>query len=126
MNNQNLQSGKKTQFNSERAAEAGRKSGQARRRKAQIKDIARQFLAMPIKDGELVDLASVDSMEAAEQSNMTVTEKIVLVAVKNAINGDAKAREWLSKYEFIKSNGSLDIFMGDLGRETDEEGFYID
>lgn len=127
MNEQNLIHGKKTQFNGERAAIAGRKSGQARRRKAEIKDIARQFLSMPMKGGELADLASLDSMETAEQSNLTVTEKIVLVAVKNAMHGDPKAREWISKYGFQKANTSLDNIFPDFAqRETDEDGFYID
>lgn len=109
MNNKNLEHGKKSRFNHERAAEAGRKSGEARRRKANMKMTAFNLLNTPIKPGKLIDIDDLDHIEGIDTENMTAAEKIVLVAIKNAIKGDWKAREWLSRVTDDKAIQFIEI-----------------
>lgn len=121
MNDKNLQRGKESQFNSERAAEAGRKSGEARRKKANMKMTAFNLLNTPIKPGKLIDIDDLDHIEGIDTENMTAAEKIVLVAIKNAMKGDWKAREWLSRVTDDKAIQFIEVHNDPLEGLTFEQ-----
>lgn len=79
----------------------GRKSGEVRRRRADMRHIVEEFLSMPADGKPLANMEELDSLPAAEAAGLTVLEKITLIAIKEAISeksaptARARAREWL-------------------------------
>lgn len=104
MNNDNLIPLNKRTKAEQRAIQSkgGRKSGEIRRRRADIRDIVLEFLAMPIDGGgDMTDISQLDSLQDAAGSGLSVAERIVLLAIRDALDEKsspdkrAKARDWL-------------------------------
>lgn len=97
-------------FTKENAAEYGRiagiKSGESRRRKAELKNIARDILAMPIKNGELEDF---DCIEEAKDKNLSLMERIFLIQALKAYKGDRQAAEFCFKYGGMEPDQKLNV-----------------
>ena len=79
----------------------GKKSGEVRRRRADLRHIVEQFLSMPADGKPLASMEELDSLKEAEAAGLTVLEKITMIAIKEAISeksapaARARAREWL-------------------------------
>ncbi len=79
----------------------GKKSGEVRRRRADVRKVAEQFLYMSADGRPLTDIEEIGSFAEAGAAGLTVLEKMVLLAVHDATNENsspdarAKARGWL-------------------------------
>lgn len=79
----------------------GKKSGEVRRRRADVRKVAEQFLYMSADGKPLTDIEEIGSFAEAGAAGLTVLEKMVLLAVHDATNESsnpdarAKARGWL-------------------------------
>ena len=97
-------------FNSENAAEMGRKggikSGESRRRKKELKNIASDILAMPIKDGDLEDF---EYIEDAKGKNISLMENIFLIQALKANKGDRQAAEFCFKFGGLEPSQNVEI-----------------
>lgn len=107
-------------FNSENAAEMGRKggikSGESRRRKRELKNIASDILAMPIKDGDLEDF---EYIEDAKGKNISLMENIFLIQALKANKGDRQAAEFCFKFGGLEPSQNIDI-KADVKESNDE------
>ena len=75
-----------------RGRNGGIKSGEARRRKRDMRETFRDLLDMPLKEG---DLDEVTALAGANRKNVTVGEAIALIMANKAIKGDVKAAEFV-------------------------------
>ena len=95
-NEQNLVNGKATQFKSgEQAVENGRKggkaSGEAKRRKKEMKERLEILLSMPIKDGKGAAIEKIKSFAEIKGKNITVEDAILIAIAQKALKGDIQA-----------------------------------
>ena len=88
--------------NDERSKQAqrngGLKSGDARRRKRQMRELANIILQMPMKNGKLSDVSSVEEMQdaiKAEGLNLTVQEMALFSAAAKGAAGDIEAMRFV-------------------------------
>ena len=83
----------------EEAAKNGKKggiaSGKARREKKAMKDTLTALLSMPLEDGAVADIETIQSVAALQGKNLTVQEAIMLAQIQKAMNGDTKAAEFV-------------------------------
>lgn len=99
-NNENLINGKATQFKSgEIAVENGRKggkaSGEAKRRKKDMKERLEILLSMPLKDGKGADVEKIKSFGAIKGKNITVEDAILIAVLQKALKGDVQASNFI-------------------------------
>lgn len=113
-------------FNSENAAEMGRKggikSGESRRRKAELKNIASDILAMPIKKGDLEDF---EYIEDAKGKNISLMENIFLIQALKANKGDRQAAEFCFKFGGLEPSQNVEI-KADVKESNDEISNILD
>lgn len=97
-------------FTKENAAEKGRlggiKSGEVRRAKRDIKNIAKDLMALGLKKG---DIDVYDSYEESKGKNVTVTEAIFLTMAMKAMKGDTRAAEFCFKASNIMPDQKINI-----------------
>lgn len=70
------------------ARKGGIESGKARRRKKLLKDTVNMLVALPMKEGQLDKLTSLQSING---KNITVEEAMVLKQIQKALKGDLNA-----------------------------------
>lgn len=70
------------------ARKGGIESGKARRRKKLLKDTVNMLIALPLKEGQLDKLTSLQSING---KNITVEEAMVLKQIQKALKGDLNA-----------------------------------
>lgn len=83
-------------YNSNRSTDEARKngkkggieSGKARRRKKLLKDTVNMLMALPLQEGQLDKLTSLQTING---KNITVEEAMVLKQIQKALKGDVKA-----------------------------------
>ena len=92
MNDENLKNGKKTQFNSETAAIAARKSVQVRKRKKLMAETATYLLSKRNKGDRLVEF---ETLQELPKVPLTGEELIVAKLLDMATKGNLKAAELL-------------------------------
>lgn len=80
----------------ERAREMGRRggirSGQVKRERRQMREIAQSILDMPMRKGRT---EAYRSFIEGSAKNVTVSERIVMVAIKEALEGNMRAAEFV-------------------------------
>jgi hypothetical protein len=119
----------------EAKVEAGKKggvaSGEARRRKKEMKDIIRYMFELGVKNGKTAD--DFKSLEDTKGKNLTVGEALVLAQLKKALNGDTRAMEFLRDTAGMKpvteqkitaeigSEGKLNDILKALNESNDED-----
>ena len=106
MNDENLIPQSKRTKSEQRAiaVKGGVASGEARRRKANMRERLLEILEMPLKKGELKGFETLDS---AGGVNMTVQDAVLLTAVKKALKGDMRAIDFLRDTSGNKLFGEL-------------------
>lgn len=100
MNDENLKNGKATQFKSgENAAENGRKggiaSGESKRAKKTMREVAEIALRMTVSTGKKTSIEDIKSLAKVKGKNVTVQEALILTLVKNGLAGNMKALQML-------------------------------
>lgn len=82
--------------NSEQAREMGRRggiaSGKAKRERRQMREIAQSILDMPMRKGRT---EAYKSFIEGSTKNVTVSERIIMVAIKEALEGNVRAAEFV-------------------------------
>lgn len=96
----NLEKGKGTQFLSgdeaaRNGAKGGKKSVSVRRERKTFAEALDILLRMPIKEGEVIPLENVMTVEQGKKANLTVNDAIMLKLICKARAGDIKAIELL-------------------------------
>lgn len=67
-------------------------SGKAKRERKQMREVAQALLDLPMRKGRVEEYRSF--VEGA-QRNVTVSERIMMVAVKEALEGNVRAAEFV-------------------------------
>lgn len=84
---------------SENARELGRiggkKSGEAKRRKKDMREALEIILDMPLKSGKVTDVEQIRNFAESKGKNLTVEQGILLVQVKKALNGDIASAQFI-------------------------------
>lgn len=105
------------------SVKGGKKSGESRRRKRDMRELVCDILEMNIKDGKAEDFKN---LAESKGKNVTVSEALVLAQIKKALGGDTRALEFLrdtagmkptEKQEVtatIKNEGKLDEILRQL------------
>ena len=97
-------------FTKENAAEKGHKggirSGEVRRQKAELRDVAKTLMKMSLKKGAMEDF---DNLEEAEGKNMTSAEAIFISQMIKAIEGDKQAAEFCFKYAGLEPDKNINV-----------------
>lgn len=96
-NEQNLMSAE--ELNSRRSPEqhradsikGGKASGEARRRKRDMRERLQILLSMPLKDGKGADVEKIKSFGAIKGKNITVEDAILIAVIQKALKGDISA-----------------------------------
>lgn len=97
-------------------AKGGKASGEARRRKAELKKIAKDVLYMPLKTG---DLDEITAFAEAKGANLTVGEAAILSVANRALKGDYSALAFLRDTAGEKPVEKVDI-GADVDRASEE------
>lgn len=79
----------------ERARNAGIKSGEARRQKRSFKESLSALLSLTMKAGDATDIETLQSMAALKGKNLTVQDTILLAQIKKAMGGDTTAAVYI-------------------------------
>lgn len=83
----------------ENARENGKKggieSGKARARKKTMRETAEILLALPLMQGKCADIESFKNLQAADGKNITTQSAIILQQIRNALQGDKAAAEFI-------------------------------
>lgn len=82
----------------ERAAfgrKGGKKSGEVRRNKKQMKELAALLLGMPMKPGKHVDVEKIKSFADVKGKNLSVQEAILITQIQKALKGDIAAAAFI-------------------------------
>lgn len=103
-------------FNSETGSLAGKRSGEVRRKKREIKDAAKTIMEMKLKSGELEDF---DSVMSGIGKNTTGAEAIFLQQLLRAVEGDTKAAEFCFKYAGLEPAKEIEV-NADVNHSNDE------
>lgn len=74
----------------EKGRKGGKASGKARRAKKSQQEYAAYLLNLPLKSGELEEYLSIEDIKG---KNITAGEAALIVQMKKAVEGDAKAYE---------------------------------
>lgn len=95
-NEQNLINGKATQFKTgeeqvEIARKGGKASGEAKRRKKDMRERLELLLSMPIGNGKGAELEKIKSYAAIKGKNVTVEDAILIAIAQRAMKGDISA-----------------------------------
>lgn len=81
--------------NREKAAENGRKggkaSGEAKRRKKEMRERLELLLSMPIGNGKGAEIEKIKSFGAIKGKNITVEDAILIAIAQKAMKGDIPA-----------------------------------
>ena len=79
------------------ARKGGVKSGEVRRRKKTMREVAELILSLPLKDKELDDIDALMSLEGIKGKNITVQETMTIALIKKAMQGNLQAIKLMSE-----------------------------
>lgn len=84
----------------------GKASGRARRARRDMRETFRELLDMPIRPG---GTTAFGSMEGAEGKNMTVGEAIAMRMLREAMDGDVRAAEFVRDTSGQRPSQSVEV-----------------
>ena len=84
---------------SQRAIDAGKKSGEVRRKKAQerqsLKNSLKTLLTVSLKRGEIVEIDEIMDLAEVENMNIDVQTAISIATIQRALQGDIQAVQFI-------------------------------
>lgn len=117
-NEQNLKPPFTSEQNREEASKNGRKggkaSGEARRRKRDMKERLEILLSMPITKGKETDVDKIKGFGELKGKNITVEDAILVAMIQKALKGDVSASNFIRDTsgqkvaEKVKINTNID------------------
>lgn len=96
----------------EQTRKAGIASGKARREKKAMKETLSALLSMPLNNGKIADIETIQSLGALEGKNITVQEAILFQQIKKALEGDTKAAEYVRDTSGNKLKEAVELSGG--------------
>lgn len=78
-----------------RGKAGGIASGKARREKKLFRETLETIMALPMKNGEAMDVATVQNYAAIKGQNISVQEAILIAQIQKAMKGDTRAAEYV-------------------------------
>lgn len=84
----------------------GRASGRARRARRDMRETFRELLDMPMRSG---GMTSFGTLEGAEGKNMTVGEAIAMRMLREAMDGDVRAAEFVRDTSGQRPSQSVEV-----------------
>jgi len=128
LNDENLIPLKKGQLTSEeakrRGANGGKKSGEARRRKRDLREGLEILLSKPMKKGKATDIEKLKALgkDTVSEANLTAEDVINLALIQRAAKGDPRAYEIIrdqlgekpADKQEITVNGAMDLNTADI------------
>jgi hypothetical protein len=96
-NEQNLKSlqERTTEEKREIAQKGGKASGEARRRKKDMKERLEILLSMPITKGKETDINKIKGFGELKGKNITVEDAILVAMIQKALKGDVSASNFI-------------------------------
>ena len=99
-NEQNLVKGKETRFKTgeeqvEIARKGGKASGEAKRRKKDMKERLETLLSMTISKGKETDIDKIKGFGELKGKNITVEDAILVAMIQKALKGDVSASNFI-------------------------------
>lgn len=99
------------------AKKGGKASGEARRKKRNLREKFEIAMSIPLLDGSVVTIDDVDSFANAKNANMTLEDRMIMQITRRAANGDIRAYELIrdqigqkpADKNDINVNGTLNI-----------------
>ena len=73
----------------------GKASGEARRRKRDMKERLQILLSMSIKDGKGADIEKIKNFGSLKGENITVEDAILVAMIQKALKGDVSASNFI-------------------------------
>lgn len=77
------------------ATKGGKASGEARRQKSSMKDIANHILYLPKHKGRKIEFESIKTLEEIDSLNIDLKTFIVLQQLKKASEGNLQSAKWI-------------------------------
>lgn len=107
-----------------RGRNGGKKSGEARRKKRELRESLEILLQLPLKPGEVTELDNLSdvSKEALKQANLSSQDLITIAMIREATKGNVRAYETIrdqlgqkpiEKTE-VKIEGDIDLQQADI------------
>ena len=79
----------------ENGRKGGKRSGEVRKRKKEIRELTESMLAMPLKSGKVYSVDQIKNLAAVKGKNLTVEEAILLKQVMRALSGSESAAKFV-------------------------------
>ena len=79
----------------EEQSKGGKASGEARRRKKEMRERLEILLSMPLTSGKGADIESIKSFGALKGKNITVEDAVLIAITQKALKGDIQAGTFL-------------------------------
>ena len=95
----------------ERARNAGIKSGEARRKKSTFKESLNTLLSLTMKAEDAANIEELQSMASLKGKNLTVQETILLAQIKKAMGGDTTAAVYIRDTCGQRPGEAVDVKM---------------
>lgn len=73
----------------------GQKSGEARRRKREMKDVINVILSMPMKSGKTYDVEQIKRFVDFKGKNVDVQTAMIVAQIQKALKGDLQATQFI-------------------------------
>ena len=112
-------------FNSENAkvygSKGGKLSGEAKRRKRDMKEALDILLSMPLKTGRVTDVESIRNLAEARGKNLTVEQAMLIAQIQKALHGDTNALLFIRDTSGQKPTENVQVATIELPKFEGEE-----
>lgn len=105
----------------EYGALGGKKSGEAKRAKKNMREALEILLSLPLKSGKVVDVEQLQNFTDAKGKNLTVEQAMLLVQIQKALRGDAAALAFVRDTSGQKPTEQIQVATIELPKFEGEE-----
>lgn len=105
----------------EMGAKGGKLSGEAKRRKRDMKEALEILLSMPLKTGRVTDVESIKNLAEARGKNLTVEQAMLIAQIQKALHGDTNALLFIRDTSGQKPTENVQVATIELPKFEGEE-----
>lgn len=116
---QEVNSRRTREQHSEDSKRAGIASGEARRRKKTMQELAKHILSMSLTNGEVNSIEDIQNLAELKGKNLSVDEAIIIKQVEKALKGDIKSAEFIRDTSGQKPREEISV-SGELNNPYSE------
>lgn len=99
----------------------GKKSGEAKRRKKDMREALEIILDMPLKSGKVSDVEQIRNFAETKGKNLSVGQALILVQVKKALNGDLTSAQFIRDTSGQKPSDQVQVTTIEVPMFEDED-----